>query len=704
MGQSQSLETDDPIIGKSVLVKKQGHILSKNALGYSQVKKRNKFRSHRAVAKKEFSVIALSSDNFLSPKTQATNPETPTSLASSPDLVSMITPIETTHIVATHDNSNTEQLAVINNTSILDSTSKHQNQISHNNEGEIQLSPDLNVHFFPSQELESGGTPEEASTSSDELDYDEISVESSLNEIDTSHDERDQDLSLAERFPERLKRQIKLTSYPQSNTKEKYHWPLTRTSPIHDKISPTANESRSEGNSVSKKQSLSLERHILADFKKLRVKVQLKEHQEKEEQRQAKYNERYADVKCYRRLYAEFEELQLKSKRHQEELDKTEQSKRQLKALDLSQSSSWYFDFQSLDIEQRYFDVGDDQSKYSLLSAPSQEYQIRYYTSKQLLKNVRHSSDSSQSKTSDKSNTKAFLEDIVKGSSENLEKYFPKTAPTKEVDYGPINRRFKQKCKRRNSGGEESKRKQSAEIMSDYGPLSFTAQKHEAMTEETSSTLSLNSIIGISSKLSTVPLAVDVHNVLTESAKGAHLQRQSILCNEKTPSTRLDSYYSEERTNNVSSQKLAPVRAAEVPTLDLHNSDDNDQSAQFLNHLIPQIKVKLIQQNIERTVRDKSPKTQKSIKSQNEVATATDKENGHRNDSTTDCENIHQAGSIAASGIVSNSFPSIEKKEIELSVNNMIMAENEREISIATMSTDKFLHLAEDNTFLRIYC
>lgn len=118
----------------------------------------------------------------------------------------------------------------------------------------------------------------------------------------------------------------------------------------------------------------SVDPHTLAQFNKLKVQVKLMKHQEKIKLRASKFEDRYDDVRTYRILHKEFEDIQSHVRRTQPTRLKRSRS------FDLKDATCWYFDFHTLDDDE----VDDDKSvgSMSLLSAASMEAQRQFFEAK----------------------------------------------------------------------------------------------------------------------------------------------------------------------------------------------------------------------------------------------------------------------------------------------------------------------------------
>lgn len=159
----------------------------------------------------------------------------------------------------------------------------------------------------------------------------------------------------------------------------------TTTSPLiappHGTTPPTTTSSKKSARSTT-----SVDRQTLATFNKLRVQAELAVVQDKAKRRATKLEDRYEDVVGYRKLWNEYENIQ-------ETVRTTPNHKskplRRTRSFDLKNTTSWYFDFQSLDGLDGDDDDDDDndfdnksQASLSLLSAASMESQRRLYAEK----------------------------------------------------------------------------------------------------------------------------------------------------------------------------------------------------------------------------------------------------------------------------------------------------------------------------------
>jgi hypothetical protein len=118
----------------------------------------------------------------------------------------------------------------------------------------------------------------------------------------------------------------------------------------------------------------SVDPHTLAQFNKLKVQVKLMKHQEKINRRASKFEDRYDDVRTYRNLHKEFENIQ-------SHVRKTQPTRlKRSRSFDLKDAKCWFFDFHTLDDD----DVDDEKSvgSMSLLSAASMEAQRQFFEAK----------------------------------------------------------------------------------------------------------------------------------------------------------------------------------------------------------------------------------------------------------------------------------------------------------------------------------
>jgi hypothetical protein len=115
--------------------------------------------------------------------------------------------------------------------------------------------------------------------------------------------------------------------------------------------------------------------HTVAHFNKLKIQVKLAKHQEKISRRAAKFEDRYEDVLKYRNLHKEFENIQDKVKTTRKTRLKRSRS------FDLSDTNTWFFDFEKLEDENAE-DDNVSVSSMSLLSVASMKSQKRFYEEK----------------------------------------------------------------------------------------------------------------------------------------------------------------------------------------------------------------------------------------------------------------------------------------------------------------------------------
>ncbi len=142
----------------------------------------------------------------------------------------------------------------------------------------------------------------------------------------------------------------------------------------------------------SKKAQTSVTPQTIANFNRLKIQVQLAEKNEMHRRRKAKLEDRFEDVKGYRNLWKDFESLKEQVKEviisRNDELDTGKIGE---KSIDLNEPTSWYFDFQSLQLHQHVDGEEDNndnrsQASMSLLSEATMEVQRQYYDEKRRMK------------------------------------------------------------------------------------------------------------------------------------------------------------------------------------------------------------------------------------------------------------------------------------------------------------------------------
>jgi hypothetical protein len=139
-----------------------------------------------------------------------------------------------------------------------------------------------------------------------------------------------------------------------------------------------------------KKPKTSVNPQTIANFNRLKVQVELAEKNEMHRRRKAKLEDRVEDVKGYRSLWKEFEDMKVHvdgtTATRKDGLDDTT-TKPTARIMDLKESTSWYFDFQCLNSGQHFEGDEDDldnrsQSNLSLLSEVTMETQRKYFDEK----------------------------------------------------------------------------------------------------------------------------------------------------------------------------------------------------------------------------------------------------------------------------------------------------------------------------------
>ena len=121
----------------------------------------------------------------------------------------------------------------------------------------------------------------------------------------------------------------------------------------------------------------------IAHFNRLKVQVQLDKRTKKKTSHKSKLEDRIEDVKGYRNLWSEYEEIQQQV--HSDAASKGGTHHSINDSLDLKEPTTWYFDFKSLN-GQIHIDDDDydnrSQTSLSLLSEASLETQMRLYKEK----------------------------------------------------------------------------------------------------------------------------------------------------------------------------------------------------------------------------------------------------------------------------------------------------------------------------------
>lgn len=139
------------------------------------------------------------------------------------------------------------------------------------------------------------------------------------------------------------------------------------------------------------KPKTSVNPQTIANFNRLKIQVQLAEQNEMHARRKAKLEDRFEDVKGYRNLWKDFENLKHEvehktvTPRRNDELENGAEN-----TMNLKEPTTWYFDFQSLRSNMPFQrntngDDNDDtqsQASMSLLSEVSMEAQRKYYKEK----------------------------------------------------------------------------------------------------------------------------------------------------------------------------------------------------------------------------------------------------------------------------------------------------------------------------------
>jgi hypothetical protein len=178
--------------------------------------------------------------------------------------------------------------------------------------------------------------------------------------------------------------------------------------------------------------------HTIADFNKLKIQVKLSTRAEDHKRHKAKLEDRIGDVKGYRNLWSEYEEIEQQVKESSDtEGPASAPFKKHTRSnsLDLKQPNTWYFDFQQLDPTKN---DDDDKSKasMSLLSEVSMEAQCRLYKEKR-----RERRQKSKSKSKNKKEPRVVFSDDRSvssfRSSTSVKSFKSFNGQTAENDYGP---------------------------------------------------------------------------------------------------------------------------------------------------------------------------------------------------------------------------------------------------------------------------
>jgi hypothetical protein len=180
----------------------------------------------------------------------------------------------------------------------------------------------------------------------------------------------------------------------------------------------------------------SVNRHTIADFNKLKIQVKLATRAEKHKSRKAKLEDRLGDVKGYRNLWSEYEEIEQRVKESSDTegpASATAKKHTRNKSLDLKQPNTWYFDFQQLDPTK---DDNKTKESMSLLSEVSMEAQCRLYKEKR-----RERRQKSKSKSKNKKEPRVIFSDDRSVSSSrsttSVKSFKSFNGQTAENDYGP---------------------------------------------------------------------------------------------------------------------------------------------------------------------------------------------------------------------------------------------------------------------------
>lgn len=212
--------------------------------------------------------------------------------------------------------------------------------------------------------------------------------------------------------------------------------PAPLIAPSKNSISDTTATAVGHGN----KPKTSVTPQIIANFNRLKIQVQLAEQKAINRRRKAKLEDRFEDVKAYRDLWRDYENLkkQVNNVRRSRN-DELDNGKSDDRSVDLMQPTSWYFDFRSLKKHEHLagFDDDDDncsQASMSLLSDGTMEAQREYYKEKRRQqKNAKSTRPRQRTGPSDRSVASARSA-VSRGSAP----YLRGQTDTQTGDYGPI--------------------------------------------------------------------------------------------------------------------------------------------------------------------------------------------------------------------------------------------------------------------------
>ena len=337
---------------------------------------------------------------------------------------------------------------------------------------------------------------------------------------------------------------------PQSSIKSRYkHVTRPRSIRHHPLITPPPGSAEDNTLQQPPNKKSSVDRHTLAEFNKLKVQVQLQEHESRQAKRHQKFEERYDEVQASRKLMKEFEELQETASVHSQTMSEQQRQPSRMKrtdSFDLSHTDSWYFDFHSVDgcgggggggggaesenddeeNDNAATDIADDQSltstysqqsHLSLLSASSMDSQRKYYAAKKHSKSATDKIDK--------------LEKLLRVLNDKKGKKSPSAVVVgeekKEDDYGPPSRRASFTSQMTTN--------------SDYGPPS--RQPNEDDDDSDDDEVSIYSVGSNGSKTQPAVIAKDIVVVATDPA--ATPKRSGKVPpggrSQKTPSKRIQS-------------------------------------------------------------------------------------------------------------------------------------------------------------------
>lgn len=130
----------------------------------------------------------------------------------------------------------------------------------------------------------------------------------------------------------------------------------------------------------------------IANFNKLKIQVQLANRADKHKRRKVKLEDRFEDVKGYRNLWSDFEDIQQQVEQtNTDNENEPAASRPRGNSMNLKETKSWYFDFHSLNGQEQMDDDDDNrsQSSMSLLSEVSREAQRQFYEEKRKDRNKR---------------------------------------------------------------------------------------------------------------------------------------------------------------------------------------------------------------------------------------------------------------------------------------------------------------------------